>query len=135
MLSSASDKAELFAKKFSKNSNLDDSGISLPIFPSKTSLKLHNISLTPKKVKKVITNLDLLKVCTPDCITVVVLKTCEPELSYKLAELFNMCLTESCFLVFRKVLLVVPIYKNVGERSRAKNYHPVSSSFFGFQSL
>ena len=125
MLFSASAKAKLFAKNFSKNSNLDDSGISLPIFPSKTSLKLHNISLTPKKVKKVITNLDLLKVCTPDCITVVVLKTCEPELSYKLAELFNMCLTESCFLVFRKVLLVVPIYKNVGERSRAKNYHPV----------
>ena len=125
MLFSASAKAKLFAKNFSKNSNLDDSGISLPIFPSKTSLKLHNISLTPKKVKKVITNLDLLKVCAPDCITVVVLKTCEPELSHKLAELFNMCLTESCFLEFRKVLLVVPVYKNVGERSTAKNYHPV----------
>ena len=30
VLSSASDKAKLFAKKFSKNSNLDESGISLP---------------------------------------------------------------------------------------------------------
>ena len=30
MLSSASDKAKLFTKNFSKNSNLDDSGISLP---------------------------------------------------------------------------------------------------------
>ena len=58
VLSSASDKAKLFAKNFSKNSNLDDSGISLPVFPSRTNLKLHNISITPKMVKKVITNLD-----------------------------------------------------------------------------
>ena len=32
MLSSASDKAKLFAENFSKNSNLDDSGIALLIF-------------------------------------------------------------------------------------------------------
>ena len=32
VLSSASDKAKLFAEKFSKNSNLDDSVISLPVF-------------------------------------------------------------------------------------------------------
>ena len=32
VLSSASDKAKLFAENFSKNSNLDDSGISLPVF-------------------------------------------------------------------------------------------------------
>ena len=59
MLSSASDKAKLFAEDFSKNSNLDHSGISLPVFPYKTYLKLHNISVTPNVVKKVITNLDL----------------------------------------------------------------------------
>ena len=45
VLSSASDKAKLFAKNFSKNSNLDDSGIYLPAFPSRTNLKLH-ISIT-----------------------------------------------------------------------------------------
>ena len=58
VLCSLSDKAILFAKNFSKNSNLDDSGISLPIFPSRTNLTLCNISVTPKIVKKVITNLD-----------------------------------------------------------------------------
>ena len=47
VLSFASDKAKLFAENFSKNSNLDDSGISLPVFPSRTNLKLHNISITP----------------------------------------------------------------------------------------
>ena len=38
-------------------------------------------------VKKVIMNLDLSKVSGPDCIPVAVLKNCEPELSYILAEL------------------------------------------------
>ena len=44
VLSSASDKAKLFAENFSMNPNLDDSGISLPVFPSITNLKLHNIA-------------------------------------------------------------------------------------------
>ena len=57
--------AKLFAKNFSKNSNLDDSGISLPVFPSRTNLKLHNISVTSKMVKKVIANLDLSKASGP----------------------------------------------------------------------
>ena len=81
MLSSASDKAKLSAKNFPKNSNLDDSGISLPIFPSRTNQKLHNIYVTPTMVKKVITNLDLSKASDPDCIPVVALKNCEPVLS------------------------------------------------------
>ena len=126
MLSSASNKAKLFAENFSKKSNLDDSGISLPVFSSKTNLELHNISVTPKMVKKVITNFDLSKASGPDCIPVVVLKNCEPELSYILAELFNKCLKESCFPDCWKISLVVPVFKNVGERSTAKNYHPVS---------
>ena len=56
----------------------------------------------------------------------VLLKNCEPELSYILAELFNMCLKESCFPDCWKVSSVVPVFKNVGERSTAKNYRPVS---------
>ena len=44
--------------KTSKNFNLDDSDISLTNFPSRTNLKLYNISATPKMIKKVITNLD-----------------------------------------------------------------------------
>ena len=126
VLSSASDIAKLFAESFSKNSNLDDSGISLPVFPSGTNLKLHNFSVTPKMVKKVITNLDLSKASGPDCIPVMVLKNCEPELSYILAELFNKCLKGFCFPDCWKVSSVVPVFTNVGERSTVKSYHPVS---------
>ena len=126
MLSSGSDKAKLFAENFSRNSNLDDSGISLPVFPSRTNLKLHNISVTPKMVRKVATNLDLSKATGPDYIPVMVLRNCELELSYILAEVFNKCLRESCFSDCWKVSSVVPVFKNVGERSTAKNYRPVS---------
>ena len=98
VLSSASDKAKLFAENFSLNSYLDDSGVSLPVFPSRTNLKLHNISVTPKMVRKVVMNLDLSKASGPDCIPVVVLKNCEPELSYILAELFNKCLKDAGLL-------------------------------------
>ena len=77
-------------------------------------------------VKKVITNLGLSKASVYDCIPVVILKKCEPEISYILAELFNKCLKKSCFPDFWKVSLVVPVFKNVGERFTTKNYRLVS---------
>ena len=126
MLPSASDRAKLFAENLSMNSYLDDSVISLPVFPSITKLKRHNISVTPKMVRKVVMNLDLSKASGPDCIPVVVLKNCEQELSYIIAELFNKCLKESGFPDCWKILSVVPVFKNVGERCTAKNYCPVS---------
>ena len=70
-------------------------------------------------------NLDLSKASSPDCIPVVVLKNCEPELSYILTELFNKGLKESCFPDCWKVSSVVSVFKIVGERSTAKNYRPV----------
>ena len=72
------------------------------------------------------TNFDSSTASGPDCILVVVLKNCESELSYILAELFSMCLKESCFPDCWKVSRVVPVFKNVEKRSFAKNYCPVS---------
>ena len=58
-----------------------------------------------------------------------VLKNCEPELSYLLAELFNMCLNQFYFPDCWKVSLVVPVFKHVGKRPKTKNYHSVSLLF------
>ena len=96
---SSFDKAKLFAENFAKNSNLD---ISLPIFPSRTNLKLHSIPVAIKLIKNFIRNLDSSKASGPDCISVVVLKNCKLETSYivYLAELFNLfntCLKEPRF--------------------------------------
>ena len=71
-------------------------------------------------------NFGLSKLSGSDCILVVNLKSCESELFHILAELFNKCLKESCFPDCWKVLSVVPVFNNVGERSTAKNYRPVS---------
>ena len=71
-------------------------------------------------------NLNLSKAPGPDYIPGVVLKNCEPELYYILAELFSKCLEESCFPDCWKVSSEVPVFKNVGERATTKNYHPVN---------
>ena len=54
-----------------------------------------------------------------DCIPVVVLKQCEPELSYILAELLIICPKESPFLDFWKALSVALVFKDFGEGSTA----------------
>ena len=71
-------------------------------------------------VKKVIKNLDSSKASGPDCIPVVVLKNCEPGLSYIPAKLFNKCLKESCFPDCWKVSSVVPVFTNVGKGLQLK---------------
>ena len=80
MMSSVSDKAKWLAKTFFKNSTFDDSGIYLPVFPSRTNLKLR-ISVTLKIVKKVITNLNSSRVSVSDSIPVVIRKNSELKLS------------------------------------------------------
>ena len=52
VLPSTSHEAKLFANLFSKNSNTNDLGVSLPSFHSRTNMKQHNISITPEMVKK-----------------------------------------------------------------------------------
>ena len=79
VLFSASDTAKLFSKNFLKNFNLDESCISLPVFISRTNLKHHKVSVTPKIIKRVIKNLIHRRKC-PDCVPVAVLKNCESEL-------------------------------------------------------
>ena len=76
-------------------------------------------------LKNIIMNLDLSKASGPDSIPVVVPKNCELELSNILAQLFNKCLKKCCLPVCWKVSSVFPVFKNVGEMSTAKNYHPV----------
>ena len=59
VLSSGSDKAKLFAKTFLRTLILMTQVSLYLFFPSRTNLKLHNISVTHKMVKKVIMNLKM----------------------------------------------------------------------------
>ena len=94
--------------------------ISLPVFSSGTNRKLHNISVIPKLVKTIATNLHLSKASGSDCITVVLIKNSQPELSDILPELFNVCLKETFFPDCWKVLLVFPVFKMLEKGVRLK---------------
>ena len=59
----------------------------------------------------------------------VVVRNYEPKLSYVLDELLNKFRKQSCFPDSWKLSSLVPVFKNVGERSIAKNYDPVSVLF------
>ena len=74
-------------------------------------------------------NFDLSEGSVPDFIPVVILKNCDPEFSYILVELINMCLREFCFPDCWKSSLVVLVFKNIGERSTPEDYCPVSLLF------
>ena len=74
---------------------------------------------------KVIGNLDSSEACGPDFLPVA-LKNCGSELSYILAELFNKCLKEFYFPDCWKILSVIPVFKNIGERFVARICSPFS---------
>ena len=57
--------------------------------PSRSKLKLLNIPVTPKLVRKFTTDLDSLNVSGLDCIPLEVLKNVEPEILYISVELLN----------------------------------------------
>ena len=98
--------------------------VSIPVFPSRTNLKVDSIYVTLKPDKKVMSNLASSKVPGPDCILVVVIINCESKLSYIAAEPANMCLNESCFAYGGKVSSLFPLFMSV-DRCTAKNYCPL----------
>lgn len=60
-------------------------------------MKLHDILLAGKIVEKVINYLHSTGASGPDCILELFLKRCQPELSYVLVDLFNICLENPLF--------------------------------------
>ena len=87
VFSSAFDIEKLLTENFSKETNLDDDDHHhhhhlFTCFPSRTTLKMHNIPATPMLVKKVKTNFDLSNASSSDCIPVMVLKICQSKLSH-----------------------------------------------------
>ena len=89
MLSSASDRAKLFPENFLRTLILMTLDFSLTVFYYRTNLKVH-VSVTPKIIKKVITNHDSQKASGLYCIPVELFKNPQPEDSFILVELFNM---------------------------------------------
>ena len=65
VLSSTLEKIKMIAEIFSKNPNLDDLGMNLPVFSFRINMRLHNVPVTLDLVKKVIIDLDFSKAICP----------------------------------------------------------------------
>lgn len=76
------DRLKLLVEICLKNSSFVDSGSSLNAFISRTTPKLHKISVFAKMVPKVITTSDSAKASGLDCVQVMVFKNAHSELSY-----------------------------------------------------
>ena len=88
---------------------------------------IYHIHATPMLVKNITTSidttsLDVSRASHPECVPVLVLKNCKPELSKMLGEPFEKCLGDSCFPECGKVISVVSVFKNGGEISTTKDF-------------
>ena len=118
------EKANIMAKNFAKNANLDDTGHNHPA-PLPLSHPMGHIIFSYTKVYKILSKLDVTKAYGPDGIPPRVLKECAAELSNVLARLFKLCIKTSIFPAQWKHALVQPIPKK-GDRSNPNNYRPIS---------
>ena len=125
VLTSHTDKVNLFADRFAANSTLDDLGRDMPGCPSRVDSSLSTINVTPKMAAKVISHLDISKALRPDRIPVILLKMCSLELSI-FSKLYNLCLTHSVFPSNWKLVSVVPVFKGSRAKSDPSNYLPIS---------
>ena len=69
------------------------------------------------------------KASSPDSIPVVFLENCEPKLLCVLNDIFNITLSESCFLDFRKVPSMNLVFKNIKRGLQVKTIHLFSLLF------
>ena len=122
MLSFLSDKAKLFPENFSKNFILDDSGISLPSFSSRTNLKLLNIiPVTRKIVKRSSATLTRQRRLVLIVFQWWFWRTMSLNFYIILVGLFNIYLKESCFPGCWKASFVVPVFKKVERNVQRKS--------------
>ena len=130
VFSYASDKSKLIAKNFSKNSNLDDSDIFLPVFPSRTNLKLHNIYITPKIIKKSHNESWFINGIWSSLYSSGAPKELWAGTFIHISWTIQYVSERVLFSDYSKVSSLAHVVKNVGERYTAKNYDPVRL-FFG----
>eukprot|EP00914_Ancora_sagittata_P027530 GHVO01053773.1.p1 GENE.GHVO01053773.1~~GHVO01053773.1.p1 ORF type:complete len:416 (-),score=23.83 GHVO01053773.1:3-1250(-) len=121
----SADKSALLNQIFCSNA----SNVHREPFPAmnlKTDAIVEHVTLSRENVLHILRSLDISKAPGPDGIQNIVLKSCANSLSSPLAILFSRSLTEGQLPAEWKQASVIPIYKNKGVRSDARNYRPIS---------
>ena len=97
-----------------------------PIIQTRSDAILEDITITHANVHAILKSLDTSKASGPDGIQNIVLKSCADSLSTPLVVLFRRSLLEGQLPAQWKQASVIPIFKNKGARSDARNYRPIS---------
>lgn len=124
-ISDNNQKAKLLNDFFVQQTQLDDSGATLPDFTPPDRQTLNNIQITPDEVRSVLQTLKLGKSSGPDNINNRVLKEIAYPVSKPLSDLFNYSLSCSIFPETWKLANVSPLYKK-DDPSLVSNYRPIS---------
>ena len=117
-------KADTFAKTFSSNSTLDDSGHSPHAYPHHPST-MPDICFSTRVVRQTLLKLDVKKATGPDGIPPIVLRKCAPELAPILSRLFRLSYSVGTLPTPWKHAHVFPVPKK-GDKSNPSNYRPIA---------
>jgi sarcosine oxidase/L-pipecolate oxidase len=98
----------------------------IPDFARQTNATLEDIVITPASVRKALSNLDPSKQGGVDGISNRMLKRIATSIDLPLCRLFNLFLSHGHFPSNWKLGVVVPIFKNKGNKSSTDNYRPVT---------
>lgn len=117
-------KADTFAKTFSSNSTLDDTGHSPLSFPNLPYI-MPDIKISSRLVRQTLQKLDIKKATGPDGVPPIVLRRCAPELAPVLSKLFRLSYTLGSYPSSWKHAHIFPVPKK-GDKSNPSNYRPIA---------
>ena len=109
VISSDIDKCEIFNNYFCEQSNLDDSGVNLPVLTAVTHEKLEVVRISETEVEDIFKTLDCSKATGPDLVKPRLLKEAASVLKTPFCRLFNYSLTTSTFPTPWKYANVTPV--------------------------
>ena len=116
----------IFNTFFANQCSLLDTDSVLPQENIKTNLRINIIPLDEAKILALIHALDANKAHGWDDISIQMIKICDESLVKPLRKIYQFSLDSCIFPSKWKKANVVPVYKNKGDKSIAKNYRPVS---------
>ncbi|MEW8546463.1 MAG: reverse transcriptase family protein, partial [Candidatus Thiodiazotropha sp.] len=119
------DKAEIFNDYFISQSQLNDSGVTLPDLILPPYQLLESITISPQDVLDILKSLDITKASGPDQINPQLLKEASHELCIPLSIFFSRLITLGKFPQAWKNGNLTPIHKK-DARNLPKNYRPIS---------
>jgi hypothetical protein len=120
------EKSNNFLSKLASKFHHDWDVSEIPAFDNQTKAVIEVIRITPERVRKIISNLDVSKQGGKGGLSNKMLKLVATSLDTPLCRLFNILMESGHFPTCWKFGIVIPIYKNKGSKNCIDNHRPVT---------